>query len=234
MINKALEYLQREYLHNLDMIEGLRRDLYDVLYAAEDGVLICDREGGRTHMLSCRDAEAALRIAKLTQSGCGLFVAHQADTVEPLRELLGFDEASECWQAIYLKDTPLPVGNFDIRRLDFSYAPFVAEHYNGPDCLEYMQWQINDGAMLGAFVDGELAGFIGRHDQGALGVLEVLPEYRRRGIATALESAAINRELQEGHVPYCHLYTDNLASRALQQSLGLSFADKNVWWLYRK
>ena len=57
------------------------------------------------------------------------------------------------------------------------------------------------------------------------------PEYRRRGIATALESAAINRELQEGHVPYCHLYTDNLASRALQQSLGLSFADKNVWWL---
>ena len=70
--------------------------------------------------------------------------------MEPLRELLGFDEASECWQAIYLKDTPLPVGDFDIRRLDLSYAPFVAEHYNGPDCLEYMQWQINDGAMLGA------------------------------------------------------------------------------------
>lgn len=231
MINKALEYLQREYLHNLDMIEGLRRDLYDVLYAAEDGVLICDREGGRTHMLACRDAEAALRIAKLTQPGCGLFVAHQADTVEPLRELLGFDEASECWQAIYLKDTPLPVGDFDIRRLDLSYAPFVAEHYNGPDCLEYMQWQINDGAMLGAFVDGELAGFIGRHDQGALGVLEVLPEYRRRGIATALESTAINRELQEGHVPYGQIVIGNNASRAVQEKLGMSFADKNVWWL---
>ena len=231
MINKALEYLRREYLHNLDMIEGLRRDLYDVLYAAEDGVLICDREGGRTHMLSCRDAEAALRIAKLTQPGCGLFVAHQADTVEPLRELLGFDEASECWQAIYLKDTPLPIGDFDIRRLDLSYAPFVAEHYNGPDCLEYMQWQINDGAMLGAFVDGELAGFIGRHDQGALGVLEVLPEYRRRGIAAALESAAINRELQEGHVPYGQIVIGNNASRAVQEKLGMSFADKNVWWL---
>ena len=62
------------------------------------------REGGRTRICSaCRDAEAALRIAKLTQPGCGLFVAHQADTVEPLRDLLGFDEASECWQAIYLE-----------------------------------------------------------------------------------------------------------------------------------
>ena len=83
-------------------------------------------------------------------------------------------------------------------------------------------------------MDDQLAGFAGTHVEGTLGLLTVLPEYRRRGIATALESTAINRELQEGHVPYCHLYTDNLASRALQQSLGLSFADKNVWWLYRK
>ena len=211
MINKALEYLQREYLHNLDMIEGLRRDLYDVLYAAEDGVLICDREGGRTHMLSCRDAEAALRIAKLTQPGCGLFVAHQADTVEPLRELLGFDEASECWQAAYLGDTPLSVGDFEIKKLDMSYAPVAAEIYSSSD--------------------GELAGFTGRHVQGALGMLEVLPEYRRRGIAAALESAAINRELNEGHVPYGQIVIGNNASRAVQEKLGMSFADKNVWWL---
>ena len=53
----------------------------------KDGVLIRDKLDGYTHMLACRDAEAALAwIAKLTQSGCGLFVAHQADTVEPLRE----------------------------------------------------------------------------------------------------------------------------------------------------
>lgn len=231
MVNKALEYLQREYLHNLDMIEGLRRDLYDVLYAAEDGVLICDREGGRTHMLSCRDAEAALRIAKLTQPGCGLFVAHQADTVEPLRELLGFDEASECWQAAYLGDTPLSVGDFEIKKLDMSYAPVAAEIYSSSDYLEYMQRQIREGVLLGAFVDGELAGFTGRHVQGALGMLEVLPEYRRRGIAAALESAAINRELQEGHVPYGQIVIGNNASRAVQEKLGMSFADKNVWWL---
>ena len=129
-------------------------------------MLICDREGGRTHMLSCRDAEAALRIAKLTQPGCGLFVAHQADTVEPLRELLGFDETSECWQAAYLGDTPLPVGDFEIKKLDMSYAPVAAEIYSSFDYLEYMQRQIREGVLLGAFVDGELAGFTGRHVPG--------------------------------------------------------------------
>ena len=234
MINTALQYLNRDYMHNLDMIECLRRELYDVVYAAEDGVLICDREGGRTHMLSCRDAEAAPRISEFSRPGCSLFVVHQADTVEPLKEKLGFEYACECWQAAYLGDTPLPVGDFEIKKLDMSYAPVAAEIYSSSDYLEYMQRQIREGVLLGAFVDGKLAGFTGRHVQGALGMLEVLPEYRRRGIATALESAAINRELSEGHVPYCHLYTDNLASRALQQSLGMSFADKNVWWLYRK
>ena len=224
MINKALEYLQREYLHNLDMIEGLRRDLYDVLYAAEDGVLICDREGGRTHMLSCRDAE-------FSRPGCSLFVVHQADTVEPLKEKLGFEYACECWQAAYLGDTPLPVGDFEIKKLDMSYAPVAAEIYSSSDYLEYMQRQIREGVLLGAFVDGKLAGFTGRHVQGALGMLEVLPEYRRRGIAAALESAAINRELNEGHVPYGQIVIGNNASRAVQAKLGMSFADKNVWWL---
>lgn len=231
MINTALQYLNRDYVHNLDMIECLRRELYDVVYAAEDGVLIRDKLDGYTHMLACRDADAALRIAKLTQSGCGLFVAHQADTVEPLKEKLGFEYACECWQAAYLGDTPLPVGDFEIKKLDMSYAQVAAEIYSSSDYLEYMQRQIREGVLLGAFVDGKLAGFTGRHVQGALGMLEVLPEYRRRGIAAALESAAINRELNEGHVPYGQIVIGNNASRAVQEKLGMSFADKNVWWL---
>ena len=68
--------------------------------------------------------------------------------------------------------------------------------------------------------------------QGALGMLEVLPEYRRRGIAAALESAAINRELNEGHgAVRTDIVIGNNASRAVQEKLGMSFADKNVWWL---
>ncbi|MFQ7452543.1 MAG: GNAT family N-acetyltransferase [Flavonifractor plautii] len=36
--------------------------------------------------------------------------------------------------------------------------------------------------MLGAFVDGTLAGFAGFHGEGSIGLLEVLPAYRRRGL----------------------------------------------------
>ena len=67
--------------------------------------------------------------------------------------------------------------------------------------------------------------------RGALGVLEVPPNTAAAALLPRWRERRNKPRAQEGHVPYCHLYTDNLASRALQQSLGLSFADKNVWWL---
>ena len=88
--------------------------------------------------------------------------------------------------------------------------------------------------MLGAFVDGELAGFIGRHDQGALGVLEVLPEYRplrHRG------GAGKRRDKPRAAVRgTCRTARSVIriinASRAAPGRVSvMSFADKNVWWL---
>ena len=39
--------------------------------------------------------------------------------------------------------------------------------------------------MHGAFQKGELLGFIGMHSEGSVGMLEVLPQHRRKGAATA-------------------------------------------------
>ena len=55
--------------------------------------------------------------------------------------------------------------------------------------------------------------------------------YEQQPDLAALESAAINRELNEGHMPYGQIVIGNNASRAVQEKLGMSFADKNVWWL---
>ena len=63
------------------------------------------------------------------------------------------------------------------------WAPYVCEHYSKSDIggLEHIRQAIGAG-MLGAFVDGTLAGFAGFHGEGSIGLLEVLPAYRRRGL----------------------------------------------------
>ena len=43
---------------------------------------------------------------------------------------------------------------------------------------DYVAERLAAGAMTGAFLDGVLAGFIGIHEEGSIGMLEVLPAYR--------------------------------------------------------
>lgn len=71
-------------------------------------------------------------------------------------------------------------------------------------------------------MEGVFAGFIGFHDDGSTGLLEVLPPYRRRGIAQCLEKFMINFCLERGWTSYGQIYTDNDASFALQGSLGIT------------
>lgn len=76
-----------------------------------------------------------------------------------------------------------------------------------------------------------LAGFIGTHEEGGMGMLEVFEPYRRQGIAMALEKYLINRTLEKGFTPYCQVFTDNEASAGLQEKLGLKMCRKEIYWI---
>ena len=85
--------------------------------------------------------------------------------------------------------------------------------------------------MLGAYAQGVLAGFIGEHTEGAMGLLHVMPEYRRRGVGFALERAAIRHTMLRGYTPYGQVFEDNAASHALQKRLGMTRSEGPVLWL---
>ena len=104
---------------------------------------------------------------------------------------------------------PLPFGG-ELRLLDRSWAPWVYGHYSHAfGGVAYMEGAIDRG-MLGAFVDGERAGFAGFHIEGAIGMLEVLPPFRRRGIGEALlrgDGTAL--ALSRGQYAFGQVFTDN-------------------------
>ena len=66
---------------------------------------------------------------------------------------------------------------------------------------------------------------------GIVETVVLLPEYRRQGVARTLESFLIDRELEQGNLPYCQVFRDNAASLALQRKLGLQLAEGLVIWL---
>ncbi len=225
MKEKALEFLNNDYLLNVDMIECIRRDICRILYASDKAVLIV-ADSGWVYMLSCEDRELGLELIKTHQPPW--VVLHQMDMREAVAGL-GYRIGDECWQSAYTKSTPMEEAFADIRQLDRSYAKLIDENYDLAD-EEEITAQLDAGIIFGAFVKGELAGFIGRHEEGSVGLLFVFPEFRRMGIAEALERNYVNRELAEGNVAYGQIFVGNTPSRQLQEKLGMDFSDKFICW----
>lgn len=149
---------------------------------------------------------------------------------------LKLDGYHKCYELVYLKEEkyPLALGNIEVRKLSMEWVDTVTEIYPLADDPEEIRILIEDGVMHGAFVDGELAGFIGMHTEGCMGLLEVMPEFRRRGIGELLEGYMINYNLEQGFLPFCRVFADNEASLKLQNKLGMTVADDYIWWVYTK
>ncbi len=223
----ALLWLERDKLLHTDMLEALRRGLGYVAAAEEEGVLLSVDEG-YCGMLSCRDGETALRL--LRGRSFPLLAIHQSEQEELLRGSLGMETWMRCFQAVYERPAPPPFDPTGIRQLTEEHLDFLVANYRHEDS-EYLVWLLERRALFGLFREGQLAGFIGKHAEGSMGLLEVLPAWRRQGVGQTLESFLIARELEQGNLPYCQLFTDNAASLALQKKLGLRLAKGTILWL---
>ncbi len=211
--------------------ESLRHGRAEAVAADDDGVLVRVGQSG-DFLVGARDGHAAARLLGDLAAGelAGSVVALQdADWADEV----GFDPGKPLRYriCIYDQSTPVPVrGSLRIGRLAVSDLPVVAEHYkNLPE--DFIARHLSDGWVYGGYDGtGELVGFIGEHDEGAIGMLEVLPEHRRRGYAYELEGFLVNHMLEQGRIPFTQVVEDNEASFALQRKLGLTVLPRVQCW----
>lgn len=234
MKQQAIAYLKQNIPYHIDMIEMLRRGRAEVRVLTDRACLI---EGGRRSgfcLLACSDAaagEAALR----EQGDFGLVVAHGPYAREAVKRVRpDFDCRLPCHQAYYPSTEPQSVvpsctiAPYPIERLDA-----VLTHYRNVNDPSYIVGRIEAGELFAGYYAGELCGFIGFHDDGSMGMLEVFPEFRRLHIGQALEQHLINVALSQGRVPYCHIFEGNEPSVNLQKRLGLFVTpDCCVAWMH--
>ena len=227
---KKLSAKKRIFIH---MMETLSRGLGEVLYAEGKNVLIYLPEIGNA-MLNAEDEEHLEKMLPLIPKAVS---EHSIVTVtdrwnERVSEILGYHGSMLCSQACYTRGEPLPVKHKDIRQLTVEEVPYVAEHYHLGDEI-YVRERIAAGDVFGIYIEGKLCGFIGCHNDGSMGMLYVEDAYRRQGLAASLEGYLINKQREQGMIPYAHIVNGNEASVQLQERLGLNLSETVIWWLYR-
>ena len=226
---QALAYLGQDRLCYADMLEPLRRGTAELLYAREDGVRLHERRG-EVYMMSARTPEAARRCLELLPK-CELLVGHEMWYKEQAAKRCGLLEEQICCQAVWTSPVPPPKPQADLRLLDPSWAPWVYQHYSHSfGGVEYIEAVIRDG-MLGVFVDRKPAGFVGFHAEGSIGMLEVLPAYRRRGLGLALLHGAVRLAMERSAIPFGQIFADNAPSLRLQERAGMQMAQNKLFWL---
>jgi len=230
--DQAKQYLSRDYLLHIDMLESMRRGNAELCLVSDQGVLLFDT-GGEVYLMSTNDEVTATQMISLMRETT-MIAAHQDFYIPAL--LAKFPQLGiqmECYHAVYLETEPLPepVCICIIKPLDESHIDFVLEHYSNKLDRGYILERLKSGAVQGAYIDGQLAGFAGSHIEGSIGMVEVLPAYRRRGIAEALEARITNQMLAQGFVPYAQILVNNQASLALQQKLNFTISEQKLWWL---
>lgn len=221
---------------HIDMLEVLQLPKAEVLAANELGVLVSHDD----LYLLAHEPFHAKAFLPLMQQGLArnpeqLVVLHSDELRETLERDFGFQTVMECYHAVYPSTKRIPYAlpdGADIRKLDARYVDFVHAHYHMVDDVGYIRERIEED-MFGVFFGDTIVGFAGTHDERSMGMLEILPEYRRLGLAYALEAHLINHLLSLGRVAFCQVAVYNEASIKLQQKLGLEISERVIYWLRR-
>lgn len=232
MISDIPDFLDDKVFY-ADMIACAAQDGSRILADGPAGVLMSIENG--TYLMASADEESAQALISLIDPAqCESIVVHEHYAVALIDDQLGFHRHTACLSSAFLGDHLPRSERTDLRiePLGPQWADAVSDNYDmgGPS---YVRSRIDAGQMWGAFRDTELAGFIGTHEEGSMGILYVFDRFRRQGIAEYLVTDLADRILTQGRVPYDHIIVGNTASEALQRKLGFSISTRQLWWMSR-
>lgn len=225
-----LRFLERDPLRCVAAREIYRRQDAHTLAFTGRALLM---HAGSLHALSADSVEDALAACE-GLSDAGLLCCDCMAAMPALMARYGLTWSGICYNVVYQGSAPVPVGEGAV------LAPIPPEGIEtvvasyGLLSPGDVRRHIQDGTLLGGYMQGEWVGFIGLHDEGSMGMLHIFPAYRRRGLGYTLEGLLINRLLKENRTPWAQIFTDNHASLSLQSKLGMARSDETVCWLSKQ
>ncbi len=97
---------------------------------------------------------------------------------------------------------------------------YESSRYKSLTSPAYIEERIRKGPHAGVYASGKLVAWIMTHDDGSIGVMNVLEEYRRKRYAYDLTVYLIRQIRSMGKIPYVHVEENNAKGLELAHKVG--------------
>lgn len=227
MNEEVIKYLNHDYLNHLDIIYAINHGA-SIIYFDNHGIII---KFGDVHILSVKEPELAKQLLD-NLDDCKMLAIHNDHNQEFIKEKFKFEPTIIAHQYGYLKEYVTIIDNpkINIKEIGMEHYNFIKDNYSGSIDEEYLIKRIKANVFIGAFDNDKIVGCAGIHDEGSIGFVEVIEEYRRKKIASMLETYMINKLLKNNEIVYLQVEIDNIPSMKFHERLGFIQASDIITW----
>ena len=129
------------------------------------------------------------------------------------------------------EDVHLPTSKYQIfpLKLQDAYTVYENSTYKEYISIEYITDRIIKGTSAGIYVDNELVSWSITQDDGAIGFLHTLSNYRKKGYGYNVVLSMIEKLKNEGELSFAYIEAENKNSINLFSKLGFKKI-KNIHW----
>lgn len=200
-----------------------------ILYADPDGLLIYFCGIYVLFGTSGKGIENALSLVERAEC----FVCSSDEEGDAVNQKFGFKMKKPCYQILYekpfgveipcdtvVKTLPPTDENIDL----------VTSTYTLGFSREDIKRLMTNYTFYATYTGGEISGYIGRHDEGSIGLLEIFPKFRRMGLGAFLVDYSVKMLTGSGEIAYCNIETTNEKSLKMHLKMGFVPSEKLVYW----
>lgn len=224
-----IAYLNQDRILHATVLESMKKKQAEIISFSRQGVLILDVPSQTMMISAASSVHFNLLIEDLKQAYD--FLVFQEEYAPLVAQRFQLKLAATYWQAIYpVADKLVLDPLIKFRKLAVSDYEWVKEDYSTQD-EDYLEDRVAKGCLWGGFVNQKCVGFVGIHDDGSMGLLQVLKRWQGQGYGHELLAFMTNHYLDENWIPYSQITVDNERSIQLHRSLGYRLSDKKVIWL---
>lgn len=228
--NNQIQKLKKNYYKNINIINFSKAYPLTRLDFVNDSIILSGTSDNSWTYISLdkeNDMDKLMEKLREEDKHIAIFDRSVLDYYESNYEI---EWKLSCEKYVYENDKILK--SEDVYELTEDDAYYIQENnsYNSFTDIEYIKFRIQNGVGLGIKIHDKLVAWVMTHDDGAIGFMHVLENYRNKGYALKLTNEIIRRLKYIDDLPFVHIEKNNEKSIKLAEKAGFKYFG-DVYWI---